>query len=79
MARIDQITIKRNLSPNGREFDQVRLWIAGIPFSADLPEGAEITERIIRRIAAAEGLEVLDHRRSRSSGGEAALAEEEAQ
>lgn len=74
MARIDQITIKRNQSLNGREFDQVRLWIAGIPFSADLPEGADITERIIRRIAAAEGLEILDHRRSRSSDEVSATA-----
>lgn len=56
---IDQISI-RNVVNAKTGFTQVRVWIGGIPFSADLTGDA--MERTIIRIAKATGLEVVDTR-----------------
>lgn len=61
MARIDQIRFVTDQGDNHRTYDRVRLWIGGVPFSADLMPH---TERMARRIAAEEGLEIIDARAS---------------
>ena len=58
--KIDSIVIKPREDNMGRNFTTVRVWIAGIPFSADLI--GETMERQINRIAAEEGVEILDLR-----------------
>ena len=58
--KIDSIVIKPREDNMGRNFTTVRVWIAGIPFSADLI--GEAMERQINRIAAEEGVEILDLR-----------------
>ena len=56
---IDQIRIVTAENQNGKRFEQVRVWIAGIPFHAD---ASEHVERVMRRAAAQLGLEFLDNR-----------------
>lgn len=61
MIHIDKITIKTDLRRGSSDtFDVVELWIAGLPFRADLT--GEIMERQVHRIASEAGVELLDHR-----------------
>lgn len=61
MSLITSITIRTHRNANGRQFDQVRVWVAGMPFSADLTD--ERMERVVRRIAKEAGVEVDDYRK----------------
>jgi len=56
---IDQIRLATAENANGRRFEQIRVWIAGIPFQAD---ASEQTIRAMRRVAEELGLQFLDHR-----------------
>lgn len=56
---IDQIRIHRRTNENGKEYERVRLWIAGIPFSTD---NSEHIEQVVRRFAREQGIEVIDLR-----------------
>lgn len=60
MQLIDQIGFKTEQANDGREYDVVRLWIGGVPFSAHLQPQVE---RIARRIAQETGLEIIDARK----------------
>ena len=56
---IDQIKIVTSETKEGRKFEQVRVWIAGIPFHAD---NSEYVERLMRRVAKEIDQEVIDLR-----------------
>lgn len=56
---IDQIRFQSCTAENGRGYEKVTLWIAGVPFSADL---SEHIERMCHRIAAESGAELVDLR-----------------
>lgn len=56
---IDAISIKTVQRGDNRIYDVARLWVGGVPFSADLTASVEATTR---RIAAAAGIEITDHR-----------------
>lgn len=59
MARIDQIRFVTQQRKDGTEYDVARVWIAGIPFSADLmPQ----VERIATRLAADHDIPLIDAR-----------------
>ncbi|MGC4393745.1 hypothetical protein [Agrobacterium sp. M50-1] len=59
---IDQIRIAHSENSNGKRFEQIRVWIAGIPFQAD---ASEQTTRVMKRVAHELGIEFLDHRITR--------------
>lgn len=61
---IDQIRIVTAENQSGKHFEQVRVWIAGIPFHAD---ASEYVERVMKRVAAELNLEFLDNRNSTTS------------
>lgn len=63
---IDQICIKR-ISDRGKEWDEIRVWIAGIPFQAD---ATNYIERLVRRVAAENEIQVLDFRKSADVGND---------
>ncbi len=56
---IDQIHFSTSQRRDGAEYDTARVWIGGIPFSADLMPGVEATTR---RIAAEMNIQILDTR-----------------
>lgn len=56
---IDQIRIDRRTNGNGREHERVRIWIAGVPFSAD---NSAHVERVVRRFATVNNIEITDLR-----------------
>jgi hypothetical protein len=56
---IDQIRIAHSENANGKRFEQIRVWIAGIPFQAD---ASEYTTKVMKRVADELGLEFIDHR-----------------
>lgn len=58
---IDQVRFETAESSDGKPYERAMLWIAGVPFCADLTPQ---TERMCRRIARDAGLEVTDVRRS---------------
>lgn len=60
LSRVDQIRFVTDQGDNHRTWDAVRIWIAGVPFSADLTPQVE---RIARRIAADEAIDIIDARR----------------
>jgi len=62
---IDQIRMAHAENSNGKRFEQIRIWIAGIPFQAD---ASEHTTRVMKRVAHELGIEFLDHRMT--GGGE---------
>lgn len=57
---IDQIKIVTSETRDGRKFEQVRVWIAGIPFHAD---NSEYVERIMHRVARELEQEIVDLRK----------------
>jgi hypothetical protein len=58
---IDQIRLVTTTAADGREYDVARIWIGGIPFSADLTPHVE---RVVQRIAKAQGVHPIDARAS---------------
>lgn len=60
LAGIDAITLKAMTRVDGSQYEVARIWIGGIPFSADLNPHVET---ITRRFAAENGLTVDDLRR----------------
>lgn len=61
MARIDQIRFATQQTTDGRPYDVVRLWVGGIPFTADLTPQTEV---VARRIADETGQHIFDARAS---------------
>lgn len=59
MQLIDQIRFTTQQTKDGREYDVVRVWIAGIPFTADLTPQVE---RAANRIAQETGQHIFDAR-----------------
>lgn len=57
---IDQVRILTSETKDGKKFEQVRVWICGIPFHAD---NSEYVEKIIRRMAAESGMDIIDARK----------------
>lgn len=61
MTRIDKIVLSTELRRGTNDtYDVVELWIAGIPFRADLM--GDIMERQINRIATEAGIDLHDRR-----------------
>lgn len=61
MNLIQQIAIRTAENATGEKFDQVRIWVCGMPFHADLVSGT--MERVLNRIADHAGIEVDDYRK----------------
>lgn len=56
---IDQIRIGTSETKEGKRFEQVRIWICGIPFHTD---NSEYVERLIRKAAKEWEIEIIDVR-----------------
>lgn len=56
---IDQIRFVRQQSKNNEHQDVARLWIGGVPFSADLTPDVE---RVVRRIGREAEIDIFDAR-----------------
>lgn len=61
---IDQIRIDSRINEKGKRYESIRLWVVGIPFSAD---NSKYVEKVIRRFSKEIGLDVLDYRPEASS------------
>lgn len=58
---IEAVLFKTQERANGTSYEVARIWMGGVPFSADL---SPHVERIARRLAAEAGVDVGDHRSS---------------
>ncbi len=56
---IDQISFRKRINNAGVPFEQAVMWVAGVPFTADLDER---TERVVRSVAKRLNQDVCDIR-----------------
>ena len=65
MGMIDAIHLRTIERSDHRRYEIARLWIGGVPFSADLTPGVETT---LRRIAETGSIELSDLRGNADGG-----------
>ena len=65
MSNITGIHFKTAQTAAGKTYEVARIWIGGIPFSADLV--SEAMERQIQRLAKELDVEITDSRQRRSA------------
>jgi hypothetical protein len=62
---IEQIRVLTSENANGKKFDQIRIWVSGIPFQCD---ANDYTLRIVKRIAEENSIYFIDVRHAFVTG-----------